>query len=392
MHCREIEKTTATAPLALAALPNHELFIHGARDERLDLTHLSDPTRRYLLLYPGQGARLLTPELLEEDPRPIQLIVPDGNWRQAARAARRVPGLEAAEKVFLKSDQPSRWGVRLEPKPFGLSTFEAISRALGVIEGPLVERALDEVFTRAVSETHAARGYPAVDQAQGPEVPILYQDESVLVVNKPSGLLVHRDKGRRDPALLQLVRDQVGEWVYPVHRIDRGTSGAVLLARTSDLARVMSEAFESGHVKKQYLALCRGHNPELMFANSPLPRDLNGEPQPAATHFRLLGHAGRYGLYEARPETGRRHQIRLHLKQESHPIIGDVRYGKGEHNRHFREEYGFHRLALHAFGLTFQTPDGGKQVRVVAPLPSDFAELLGKLELSQAAESALFPE
>jgi RluA family pseudouridine synthase len=389
MHCRELEKPTATAPLALAALPNHELHIHGAKGERVDLSHLNQGPYRTLLLYPGEGAVPLTEGLLAQDPRPIQLVVPDGNWRQAARAARRLPGLEHAERVFLMSDRPSEWGIRIEPKPFGLSTFEAISRALGMIEGAEVEQKLDEVFGRAIGETRAARGYQVDPIEHQERLPILYQDESVLVVNKPSGLLVHRDKGRRDPALLQLVRDQIGEWVYPAHRLDRGTSGAVLLARSANIARLLAEEFETGAVEKHYLAVCRGNDPNLTLADGPLPRDLTGEPQPALTHFRFLQSAGRYGLYLVMPRTGRRHQIRMHLKQHSHPIIGDVRYGKGDHNRVFRDQYNFHRLALHALSLSFRSPETKELVRVIAPLPAEFQTLLAQLGMEVALEQVV---
>jgi RluA family pseudouridine synthase len=388
MHCRELEKPTATAPLALAALTNSELHIHGAKDERVDLSHLNQAPYRTLLLYPGEGAVPLTEALLAQDPRPIQLVVPDGNWRQAARAAR-LPGLEHVERVFLMSDRPSEWGIRLEPKPFGLSTFEAIARALGMIEGPDIEQELDALFRHAIGETRAARGQPVSAPEPSERLPILYQDESVLVVNKPSGLLVHRDKGRRDPALLQMVRDQVGEWVYPAHRLDRGTSGAVLLARSAGIARVLAEEFEAGAVEKNYIALCRGHDPELRLADGPLPRDLTGDPQPALTHFRFLQSHGRYGLYWVTPRTGRRHQIRMHLKQQSHPIIGDVRYGKGDHNRIFREQYNFHRLALHALSLSFRSPETKEFVRVLAPLPSEFQTLLAELGMESALNEAI---
>src|SRR5690606_35589128 len=149
-HCREWEKTTATAALALAALPHSELHIEGARDRRTDLSHLTQEGRRLFLLYPSEGAVPLTPELLQGDPRPVTLIVPDGNWRQAARAARRLPELSDVPRVFLPERRPTAWGLRYEPKPGGLATIEAIARAFGVLESREVEEQLERLLAENV--------------------------------------------------------------------------------------------------------------------------------------------------------------------------------------------------------------------------------------------------
>ena len=109
------------------------------------------------------------------------------------------------------------------------------------------------------------------------------------------------------------------------------------------------------------------------------PRTKGGNKRPAVTDFRLLGQFERYGLYEARPHSGRTHQVRRHLKHVSHPIIGDVRYGKGLHNRYFRERFAFHRLALHCQTVAFEHPRGGRDTVIEAPLTRDFAELLAQL-------------
>lgn len=384
MHCREWDKTTATAPLALAALPHSELHIHGARDRPIDVKHLLTENRRLLILYPSEGAEPLTTELVERDPRPVTLIVPDGNWRQAARVARRIPELAASERVYLPEGRPTAWGLRHEPKPGGLATLEAIARALGVLEGPEVAEQLERLLAESVYQTHLTRG-AAVERWVEP-IEILYRDEDLLVINKPSGIAVHRGRGVETPPLLQRLRDQMGEWVYPVHRLDSGTSGALLIARTPELASRLSEQFEAGMVEKHYLALCRGKDPDLVRVDHPLARDGGEERVPAVTEFTLLGSFERYGLYEARPSTGRRHQIRLHLKHASHPIIGDVRYGKGEHNLLFRERFGFHRLALHAKSLRFLSPSSGEPITVKAPLPGEFWDLLVGLGLSNCAE------
>jgi tRNA pseudouridine65 synthase len=386
MHCREWEKTTATAPLALAALPNSELHIHGARDSRADLSHLSREDRRLLLLYPSEGASPLTSELVSQDPRPVTLIVPDGNWRQAARAARRLPGLAEVERVFLPEGRPTAWGLRQEPKPGGLATIEAIARALGVLESREIEEQLERLLAENVYRTHLTRG--ASQKEWNDPVQILYQDDDLLVINKPSGLPVHRGRGVETPPLLQRLRDQMGEWVYPVHRLDGGTSGALLIARTPEIAARLSQQFEAGSVEKRYLALCRGKDPTLTRVEHALAREDGTERVPAVTDLTFLGSFERYGLYEVRPKTGRKHQIRLHLKHMSHPIIGDVRYGKGEHNMLFRERFGFHRLALHALSLRFTSPRTGEPIYVEAPLPFEFRSLLEAIGLAEFASGA----
>lgn len=158
MHCREVKKTTATGPLALVALANSEVHEHGTAQRPLDLTFLHEPGRRVLVLFPSDDARALTPELVREDPRPVTLVVPDGNWRQATRIPQRVPGLIEAERITLSGGGPTGWGIRRETRSGGLATFEAIARAFGVLESPDVQRQLESVFERMVKTTIAQRG------------------------------------------------------------------------------------------------------------------------------------------------------------------------------------------------------------------------------------------
>jgi len=187
---------------------------------------------------------------------------------------------------------------------------------------------------------------------------------------------------------LQLVRDQVGAYVYPVHRLDRGTSGVLVFALSPEAARTLGQAFESGTVEKRYLALVRGAPPDRIRVDHALSREDGRPAQPATTEFRTVARYGRYALVEAAPETGRTHQIRRHLKHLSCPIIGDVRYGKGEHNRLFRTEHGFHRLALHATSLTLPDPTTGAVLTIQSPLPEAFARVLAALEERPAAQPA----
>ena len=209
-------------------------------------------------------------------------------------------------------------------------------------------------------------------------IEILYRDDDCVAVNKPSGLAVHRGWADDDAYAMTLTRDALGQWVYPVHRLDRGASGVLLFGLSSEAARVLCEQFERREVRKTYLALVRGVPPESATIDHPLRPDNGGEAQPATTELRRLTQFGRYAWVEATPHTGRLHQIRRHLKHIACPIIGDVRYGKGEHNRLFRERYALHRLALHARELKLRTTVGAPLL-IEAPLPAELARALDAL-------------
>jgi tRNA pseudouridine65 synthase len=211
-----------------------------------------------------------------------------------------------------------------------------------------------------------------------PDIEILYRDADVVAVNKPSGLAVHRGWADDDEFAMTLVRDQLGQWVYPVHRLDRGASGVLLFGLSSDAARALCEQFEKHEVHKRYVALVRGAPPEVLVIDHALRPDNSAVPQAAITDVRRLSQFGRYAWVEASPRSGRLHQIRRHLKHVSCPIIGDVRYGKGEHNRLFRERYALHRLALHAAQLRVRAPCGA-ELDIAAPLPPDLARVVGTL-------------
>ena len=202
---------------------------------------------------------------------------------------------------------------------------------------------------------------------------ILYRDGVLVVANKPAGMAVHRGWSQEKIVAMTVVRNLVGRHVYPVHRLDRGTSGALLLALDPGTARRLQEKWEAGEVTKRYIALVRGIPPEEGVIDHPVPRSPRGPRVPAVTAFRRLATFERYSLVEVIPKTGRLHQIRRHLKHLSHPLIGDVRYGKGEHNRFFRDRFGLHRLALHALELAFPHPEAGEELRIVAPVPEDLA-------------------
>jgi tRNA pseudouridine65 synthase len=232
---------------------------------------------------------------------------------------------------------------------------------------------------------------------------IVHRDEWLCAIHKPSGLLVHRtplDRGETRFAV-QLLRDQLGRHVHPVHRLDRGTSGVLLFALDRDVASALGAQFETGTVAKRYVAIVRGHPPAEGTIDHPLRRlrddgefersdAAEGEPQRAVTHYRSLAvaelpHAvdryptSRYALLELRPETGRRHQIRRHMKHVAHPVIGDATYGKGRHNRLFSRLFGSDRLLLACVELKLTHPATGKPLVLTAPPADDFARIVDAL-------------
>ncbi|MFT3812000.1 MAG: pseudouridine synthase [Acidovorax sp.] len=210
---------------------------------------------------------------------------------------------------------------------------------------------------------------------------ILWRDEHLVAVYKPAGWLVHRtglDAGETRFAV-QTLRDQIGQRVFPVHRLDKGTCGVLLFALTPEAARALGQSFMEHRVRKRYLALVRGWAPEAAEVDHPLrPDDAppDAPAQPARTRFARLAtldwpeafdprHAGtRLSLVEAWPATGRRHQVRRHLKHLAHPIIGDATHGKGPLNRWWAERLGRHRLWLHAWRLEVPHPATGAPLAI----------------------------
>lgn len=231
---------------------------------------------------------------------------------------------------------------------------------------------------------------------------ILFRDEHLVAVHKPSGLLVHRSPIDRHETrfALQEVRDLLGRRVYPVHRLDKPTSGVLLFALDPGAARGVVDAFASGCAAKIYLAVVRGTMPEEGVIDYPLAEEPDRlapcgaavgkkEPLSAVTAYRRLAEVelsvavgrystSRYSLVELYPRTGRRHQLRRHLKHLFHPIIGDTKYGEGRHNRFFREEFQAARMLLHAAELTIPHPATGAPVTVCAPVEGDFAAIVAR--------------
>lgn len=230
--------------------------------------------------------------------------------------------------------------------------------------------------------------------AGGDPLAILYRDEHLVAVHKPSGMLVHRTKLARGETrfALQVLRDQLGQHVYPVHRLDRPTSGILLFALSPDIARKLGELFTAQQVDKRYLAVVRGVGPAQAQLNWSLREEDGQRPkadmpaQPAITEVARLDSvelpvqvdrypSARYSLMEIRPLTGRRHQIRRHLSRCGYPIIGDAKHGKGVHNRFFRDRLECSRLLLAAVELSFQHPVEDTRLTLSCPLAPDMHRL-----------------
>jgi tRNA pseudouridine65 synthase len=255
------------------------------------------------------------------------------------------------------------------------------------------------IMTQAPSpERSVPDSGPAGDPA-AEVLPILHRDDRLVVIDKPSGLLVHRsmiDRHERRFAV-QILRNQLRRHVYPAHRLDKGTSGALAFALDREGAADLATQFSTGEVRKKYVAIVRGWPEPSGFIDhslEPVADDVLG-PQAggardARSTFRTLATVElphrvdrypttRYALVELEPLTGRRHQLRRHLAHASHPIVGDSTYGKGRHNRLFRDLFGSHRLLLACTQLAFRHPATGATVVVNAPLADDFATVVRQL-------------
>ncbi len=251
-----------------------------------------------------------------------------------------------------------------------------------------------------------------------PILTILYQDDYLVVVDKPAGLFVHRSFMDKDEIYfaLQLVRDQIGKYVYPVHRLDRPTSGVLLFALTKEVAQKLNEAFANksnevgephqdveSNLVKTYYALVRGHLPiakQSELVDYPLKEKLDklgdknvcrDKPaQLAQTHYQVIKQASlpitvgkfdsvRYSLVKLNPVTGRRHQIRRHLAHLRHPIIGDINYGDNKQNPFFAKHFGFKRLMLIAKSLSFTHPVTEQMVTITAEFDQQWQQVFTEL-------------
>jgi tRNA pseudouridine65 synthase len=222
---------------------------------------------------------------------------------------------------------------------------------------------------------------------------LLYRDDTLVAIDKPAGLLVHPSRldAHEERSALKLLRDQLGERLWPLHRLDKATSGVLLFARSVEAARHWGLTFEKGQVHKRYFALVRGWPAESGAIDQALARDpelpsAGQERLAAVTRYRRLAcyewpfsvagrhPSSRYALVEAEPLSGRRHQIRRHFKHIAHPLVGDTTHGKGAHNRAVAQWLDTSRLWLHAHQVELPTPSG--PLRIDAPPGEEWRVLL----------------
>lgn len=229
------------------------------------------------------------------------------------------------------------------------------------------------------------------------QLPILFEDDYYIAINKPAGVLVHRTsiaKEENELLAVQMLRDQIGQKVYPLHRIDRPTSGVLLFGKSSHATALLQPLFTTDQVKKFYLSIVRGFMSEKHgFIDQPLKKKLIGDLQVAKTEFWSLAHSeipyasspryntSRYSVIQAYPHSGRMHQIRRHMAHERHYIIGDTAHGDNKQNNFFRKQFGLQNLLLHAWKLEFTHPVSKEEIRIKAVLPDYFKEMLTLLKL-----------
>ena len=231
-----------------------------------------------------------------------------------------------------------------------------------------------------------------------PALELLHLDDHLLAVNKPPGLAVHRSRlvGSDEDYLMDRLRLQVAGPLHAVHRLDRATSGVLLVARNADAAADLGRQLMARTVAKAYLAVVRGWPAEQGEIDYPLSgSSLSGEAKPALTRWRRLATVEvpiaqgrypqqRYSLLEVEPETGRYRQIRRHFHHVSHHLLGDTSHGRGDHNRLIRQHYGVHRLLLHAWRLEVRHPADGGSLHLEAPLDAPWQRLLQAFGWSEA--------
>lgn len=241
---------------------------------------------------------------------------------------------------------------------------------------------------------------------------ILFQDDFIVAINKPHGLMVHRSRVdvRAKRFALQTLRDQIGQSVFPVHRIDRPASGVLLFALDKQSARNLAEQFADRSVSKTYLAIVRGKTAdskrwdEALVEKQDRMTDRKARKdkpaQTAITEFRRIDSwvvpfsagkypTSRYSLVEAKPLTGRKHQLRRHFNHMAHPIVGDTTYGDRRHNRLFREHLGVSRLLLMAKQLQFKHPSSGAETVIDAEMDDSFAFAMAQLQQNQITSDEL---
>ena len=222
---------------------------------------------------------------------------------------------------------------------------------------------------------------------------ILFEDEDFVAINKPHGVLVHKSSIAADTSefALQLLRDQIGKKVYPAHRLDRKTAGVLLFSLNKEMDSAIQTAFSQNLIKKEYLAVLRGHTDPEGTIDYPLKKE-NGTIQEALTHYQTLATTeidlpfgkfptSRYSLVLAKPETGRMHQLRRHFAHIFHPIIGDRPHGCNKQNKLWKDTFQHDTMLLHAKSLAFSHPKTQENIFIQAQIQPEFERALGILNI-----------
>lgn len=222
---------------------------------------------------------------------------------------------------------------------------------------------------------------------------ILFEDEDFVAINKPHGLLVHKSSIAADTSefALQILRDQIGKKVYPAHRLDRKTAGVLLFSLNKEMDSAIQTAFSQNLIKKEYLAVLRGHTDPEGTIDYPLKKE-NGTIQEALTHYQTLAiteidlpfgkfPTSRYSLVLAKPETGRMHQLRRHFAHIFHPIIGDRPHGCNKQNKLWKDTFQHDTMLLHAKSLAFSHPKTQENILIQAQIQPEFERALGILNI-----------
>ena len=236
-------------------------------------------------------------------------------------------------------------------------------------------------------------------ESQEKKLEIIYQDEWLVAVNKPYGYLTHKSK--LDPyateIVLQTLRDQIQQKVYPIHRLDRKTTGILLFGLQPETHRKMSALFQENKVRKTYFAAVRGFLIGDATIDHPLVNEA-GKSQEAITHYSSieltevpwpLGRfsTSRYSLVKLQPQSGRMHQLRRHLSHIFHPIIGDRPHGCSKQNRFFKEKWDYTEMLLHARHLRFQHPETGTDIELQANFHHNFVDMTCKMEFESKLDT-----
>lgn len=226
------------------------------------------------------------------------------------------------------------------------------------------------------------------------EIEILFEDEYCVIVNKPNNVLTHYSYYSRNiktDILVDLLKDQFGYELFPVHRLDRKTSGVLLVAKNKKYIPKFQELFNSQSIQKRYIAVVRGFVEEKITIDSPVKNPDTKVYREALTYANPLNsieldiavqpyNSSRYSLLELTPKTGRMHQLRIHMNKVSHPIVGDYKYGDRFHNRNFEDNFDCHNMFLHAYLLAFKHPFTTEELIIKASLPFDWLKIFHKFK------------